>query len=222
MEDHKIEPHKITKPIQLMAVWFVALFFIDAAFLTGAVKIDTPSWAPATLVISAVCFVPLFMIGVFLMQTKFRKELQEDHYYSKMLEKKEKTFQDFSPENLAEISNVKSSTRGDLESERVKRYEEQRGLFLVHSWRPSKTPGQVADIVIWLHQHGTGPMSQGLVEKVEYELGPKFFDAQVTKSNIDEKFRIEISAYGPLLCLAKVYLKDGRHPIILERYIDFD
>jgi hypothetical protein len=85
MEDHKIEPHKITKPIQLMAVWFVALLLIDSELLTAATFIKEPCWIPPLLVISAICAIPLFLIGIFLMQTVFRRELQDDPYYSKWL-----------------------------------------------------------------------------------------------------------------------------------------
>ena len=85
MEDNKIEPHKITKPIQLMAVWFVALLLIDSELLTAATFIKAPCWIPPLLVISAICFIPLFLVGIFLMQTVFRRELQEDPYYSKWL-----------------------------------------------------------------------------------------------------------------------------------------
>ena len=85
MENHKIEPHKITKPIQLMAVWFVALLLIDSELLTAATFIKEPSWIPPLLVISAICTIPLFLVGIFLIQTVFRKELQDDLYYSKWL-----------------------------------------------------------------------------------------------------------------------------------------
>jgi len=81
MEGQKIEAHKINKPIQLMAVWFIALLLVDSAFLTAAAKIGNPSWITPMLAISAIVFVPLFLSGVFLMQTVFRKELQEDQYY---------------------------------------------------------------------------------------------------------------------------------------------
>ncbi len=78
MERHKIEAHKITKPIQLMAVWFIALLLVDSIFLAAAAKINEPAWISLALVVSAIMFVPLFLAGVFLMQTVFRKELQED------------------------------------------------------------------------------------------------------------------------------------------------
>lgn len=230
MEGHKIEAHKITKPIQLMAVWFVALLLVDSVFLTAAAKISGPAWISPTLVVSAIVFVPLFLAGVFLMQTVFRKELQEDQYYSEWLKSQEETFKDFKAENIIPPTNILIHNAGnvytgldeDLEKQRIQKYESQQGLFLVHSWRPSLTPGQVADIVIWLHQHGDGPITRGEVEKVEYELGPKFFDEPHVKKNVKDLFRLEVSAYGPMLCLARVFLKEQTEPIILERYINFE
>lgn len=230
MKGHKIEAHKITKPIQLMAVWFVALFLVDSVFLTAAAKISEPAWIRPTLIISAVAFVPLFLAGVFLMQTVFRKELQEDQYYSEWLERQEKTFKNFKAENVASPASIAIQSAEDvypsaidsLESQRIQKYERQQGLFLVHSWRPSLTPGQVADIVIWLHQHGEGPLTQGEVERVEYELGPMFFDKPQIKTNSNDLFRLDVSAYGPMLCLARVFLKGQSEPILLERYVNFE
>src|SRR3989339_212245 len=237
MGTQRIEAHKITKPIQLMAVWFIALLLIDSAFLTATAKITTPTWLAPTLAISAIVFVPLFLGGVFLMQTVFRKELQDDQFYSEWLKRQEETFESFSPENITNNSNASvniSSTsnilaRGDitvtqnsLEEKRIKSYEDKKGLFLVHTWRPSLTPGQAADIVIWLQQHGKGPLSNGEIEKVEYQLGDKFFKKPKIKTNLTESFRLEVSAYGPLLCIAQVHFKNGEMPIVIERYINFE
>jgi hypothetical protein len=237
MESHKIEAHRITKPIQLMAVWFVALLLVDSAFLTAASKITAPTWLAAALGISAIAFVPLFLIGVFLMQTVFRKELQDDQYYSEWLKRQGETFEDFTPENIIHGSGANINTSGrpnviagrdtsieetDLEERRIGSYENNRGLFLVHTWRPSFTPGQVADIVIWLQQHGKGPLSEGKVEKIEYQLGDKFFKGPKVKTNISESFRLEVSAYGPMLCIARVHIQDEKTPVILERYVNFE
>jgi hypothetical protein len=88
MSQHKIEPHKITKPIQLLAAWLTGLAIIDISFLTAASQITTPSWTPGLLVVAAVINVPLFVVSIFLLQTKFRPEMQEDSYYSDYLNRK--------------------------------------------------------------------------------------------------------------------------------------
>ena len=238
MKTQKIEAHKITKPIQLMAVWFVALLFIDSAFLTAAVNISTPSWLAPTLVISAIIFVPIFLISIFLMQTVFRKELQDDPFYSEWLKRQEETFEDFAPENILNNSNmdiklsgssnitagrdIAISEEANLEVRRIKSYEDNKGLFLVHTWRPSSTPGQIADIVIWLQQHGKGPLTEGKVKSVEYQLGDKFFKRPKLKTDLSGSFRLEVSAYGPMQCIARVHMKDEPKPIILERYVNFE
>lgn len=79
------KPHKITKPIQLLGVWFLALVVIDWALLNGAESITSPSWVTPMLSIAAVIFVPIFLILAFVMQTKYRTHLQDDPYYSDWL-----------------------------------------------------------------------------------------------------------------------------------------
>src|SRR3989338_3496465 len=208
----------------MLAVWFVALVLVDGAFLTAAGLITKPEWVGPMLAISAVAFVPIFLVAAFLMQTRFLTHLQEDPYYAQWLKTQEQAFVGFKAENILQTSNNQtalsraSETTNEFEHRRVRQYEEQRGLFLIHEWRPSLQKGQVADIVIWLHQHGRGPLTDGKVERVEYQLGPKFFKHPVTKRNANESFRLEVSAYGPMLCLAKVYIKGEKEPIELDRY----
>ena len=88
MAKAEISPQKITKPIQLLAAWLAGLSIIDGAFLTAAASISSPSWIPGFLCIAAVINVPLFLISLFILQTRFRPEMQEDTYYSKYLERK--------------------------------------------------------------------------------------------------------------------------------------
>jgi hypothetical protein len=212
----------------MLAVWFAALVLVDGAFLAAAGLITSPAWVGPMLAIAAVVFVPVFLIAAFLMQTRFRTHLQEDSYYSKWLEKHELAFVGFKAENiLPSPTNSKIALRGhesvdEFERRRIRRYEDNFGLFLIHEWRPSLQSGQIADIVVWLHQHGHGPLTEGKVERVEYQLGPKFFTRPVTKHNAQESFKLEVSAYGPMLCLAKAYILGREEPVELERYIDFE
>ena len=83
------------------------------------------------------------------------------------------------------------------------------------------TEGQVADIVIYLHQHGDGPLTNGTVKSVEYHLGPKFSDKTIVSADANSDFRLEVSAYGPMLCVAFVNFDDGSSPLRLPRYINF-
>jgi hypothetical protein len=251
--DSQIRPEKVTKPIQLLAVWFVALLLLTNTFLTFSTQIDEPTWIRPLLVISGIILVIFIVVLVFLMQTKYRPEMLSGNEYLQYLDKK---FQDFKPENLSKTNlgiinvatihdnnvsaknsiNSKSAIIGTLEPEilqdeyninlsleeiRVSEYKNHFGLFLIHSWRPSKLKGQVADIRIKLFQHKSGPLNLDQIESVEYELGPLFFKEPVIKTNKENDFALDISAYGPMLCVAKVNLKTN-DPIILKRYIDFD
>ncbi|QXC37022.1 hypothetical protein V3429_02920 [Aeromonas jandaei] len=87
MSEQKIDPNQVTKPIQLLAAWLVGLILINSTFLGAAKVITTPAWASGLLVVAAVVNVPIFLILIFFLQTKFRAELQEDTFYSKHLEK---------------------------------------------------------------------------------------------------------------------------------------
>ena len=94
--------------------------------------------------------------------------------------------------------------------------------FLIHTWRPSSVEGQVADVVIQLSQHGRGPLSSGKVASVEYTLGPHFETHTLVKTNPRNNFPLDLSLYGPMLCLAKVTFSDGRPSLTLKRYINFE
>ena len=87
----------------------------------------------------------------------------------------------------------------DLDVLRVREYEKNRGLYLVHNWRRSRKPGEVADIVIRLREHresSTRPslLAEGKVERVGYELGRMFFKEPAVKRNKDDGFALEVSA----------------------------
>ena len=84
----EIIPHKITKPIQLLAAWLAGLAIVNISFLTAAGFLHQPGWLPPLLVIASIINVPIFIVSLFLLQTKFRPEMQEDTFYSRYLERK--------------------------------------------------------------------------------------------------------------------------------------
>jgi hypothetical protein len=86
--EHPVRPERITKPIQLLAAWLAGLLAIDTCFLLAASRFPDSSWHASALVIAAIVNVPLFLLAVFLLQTRFRPELQEDSYYSTYLSAK--------------------------------------------------------------------------------------------------------------------------------------
>lgn len=119
MSEQKINPNQVTKPIQLLAAWLVGLILINGSFLGAAGVISNPEWAPGLLVIAAVFNVPIFLVLIFFLQTRFRAELQEDTYYSKHLEKITGTVKDRSKNHdflLSEINKFQNSNNNKIEA----------------------------------------------------------------------------------------------------------
>ncbi|WP_348946251.1 hypothetical protein ABHF33_06935 [Chitinibacter sp. FCG-7] len=102
MTDHKITPEKVTKPIQLLAAWLVGLITVNASFLLAAQQITKPDWATGALVIAAIVNVPVFIGALFLLQTKFRAQIQEDSYYAQYLENERQ----FTQSSRADVAKV--------------------------------------------------------------------------------------------------------------------
>jgi hypothetical protein len=97
MNEKNIKPERITKPIQLLAVWLLGLIAIESSLLTASGAISKPEWLSVLYGISAVCIIPLFLILIFLLQTKYRPQIQEDEYYAKYLDKNTMQFIDKNP-----------------------------------------------------------------------------------------------------------------------------
>ncbi len=82
MTSPKIEPHRITRPIQLLAVWIAGLVLLVSAFLTAAANVSNPPWLPVLFGVAAVLAVPLFVALIFVMLTKYREQLLDDRLYT--------------------------------------------------------------------------------------------------------------------------------------------
>ena len=103
MSETKITPHRVTKPIQLLAAWLTGLVVIEGAFLGAASTITAPLWVPGALVIAAILYVPVFLGCIFILQTRFRPEMQEDDFYSKYLDKRTNTIESSSAREISEL-----------------------------------------------------------------------------------------------------------------------
>lgn len=88
MKNNNIDPHKVTKPIQLLAAWLAGLVLVNGTFLGIASSFEAGSFERLALTIASIVNVPLFLGAIFVLQTKFRPELQEDSYYSSYLDKR--------------------------------------------------------------------------------------------------------------------------------------
>jgi prokaryotic YEATS domain len=236
MAQGAVIPEKITRPIQLTAAWFVTLVLLVGAFLSAANVTNHPPWLPVVCVGAAVSIVPLFAFLVFLLQTKYRTELLADTEFLDWHRRVSNVFRGFRPEasqgpDSAEPAKSAAplTDYSDLHAAREAIYKRNRNLFLSHTWRPSQTPGQKADITIRLHEHagahaedGERPLTDGRVSRVEYYFGRYWFGGRpVEKTNPNESFKMDVSAYGSALCVAKVHFKDGTTPVTLDRYVDF-
>lgn len=105
-DERPINPTQVTKPIQLLAAWLAGLIAINASFLGAAALIKSPTWAAGALVIAVIANVPVFLFCLFLLQTRFRPEMQEDSFYSKHLDRK---FSEQS-QKITVVSSVSSSS----------------------------------------------------------------------------------------------------------------
>lgn len=101
MTRQKIEAHRVTKPIQLLAAWLIGLVLVDGIFLGAAMSLGD-AWERSLLVIAAVLNVPGFLLAIFLLQTKFRPELQEDAFYYEYISKKTSSTLEISKVDLLE------------------------------------------------------------------------------------------------------------------------
>lgn len=202
-----LSPHLVTHPLALAALGLVTVL--------GLAFIGAPWYAYAL-----VC---LILVAAFAAVIKYPHLRMEGSY----LYKYASVFSDFRSDAVqAEVETEGAGGGEGLDALRVAEYERTRGLFLVHSWRPSKDRSQVVDLVIRLQEHrdtSTRPsvFEEGKVESVRYELGRRFFEEPVLKRNRRADFALEVSAYRPVLCLAEVRFKDDHDSVHLSRYIDF-
>lgn len=124
------------------------------------------------------------------------------------------------------------SASSDISKKRHNIYERQRNIFLVHSVRPTgktyqENEKKIFDLSIYLMAHKTyGRIND--ISYVEYYLGEFFKDGNKEDkygsiykvTNGTNGFPLKTSAYGPMLCCAKIIFHDSTY-IELERYIDF-
>jgi hypothetical protein len=88
IEKQAIVPQHVTKPMQLLAAWLVGLVLTNGTFLASAGLMVPGSSERLILIWAAVLNVPLFLVSLFQLQTRFRAELQDDTFYSEYLSKK--------------------------------------------------------------------------------------------------------------------------------------
>lgn len=108
---------------------------------------------------------------------------------------------------------------GVREKERASLYAQSRGVMLVHRLQRSKSESHLYDILIYVIPHKS--CSLAAVTQIEYFFGHYWGNKVYPSNDRSRGFPIVTSAYGPLLCTAKVYFNDGS-TTTLSRYIDFE
>lgn len=229
----QIDPRHVGNPVQLLAALLSAMAVLVVSFLTAAGFIQEPRWALAGLIVAAIANIPLFIALLFLMLTRFRHVLLADEHYLRWLDRSRRRFRGFAPRALSGDTQHGDEDLVDLEDlaalerARVARYQQNQGLFLTYDSRPSVASEESEDIVVRLQQHvsnqgESGPLARGEVESVDYYLGPQFLSGKaMRRQNPDDGFRLDVTAYSPVLCVAAVRLTTGDQPILLEQYLAF-
>jgi hypothetical protein len=138
MPQSEIKPHLVTKPFSLLAAWLVGLVLIDTLFLSYAAIIHKPGWITPLLVIASILTVPLFLLCIFLLQTKFRPEMQEDPFYSEYLKTQKETGKRI--DILGELNSIRTDV-SDLQKKTIKVIDEMQSQF-------SALTDQVKDIIV--------------------------------------------------------------------------
>lgn len=98
-----IPPHKITQPFQLLASWIVGMIFIVWELIYASLNTEQ-NWQKITYTIASICIGLIFIRVIFLLQTKYRPEMQDSENYQKIYMAKMK--QELSSSRPLEMDNV--------------------------------------------------------------------------------------------------------------------
>ncbi|MBN2499357.1 MAG: DUF4062 domain-containing protein [Anaerolineales bacterium] len=113
--------------------------------------------------------------------------------------------------------NLKTST--EWTAYRNGTYENNRGIFITHVIEPSKLPGQLYDIFIYLMRHKSSNLSD--IDYAEFFMGHMWQNKIIKAKNNGGFIGILTAAYGEFLCTCRVTFTDG-YQINMHRYIDFE
>jgi len=115
---------------------------------------------------------------------------------------------------------VISETRiEDFENPRRQVYDSCREVMVVHALQRSNSDKQLYDILIYVVPHKTAFINN--VVSVTYYFGKHFGLRTFTSTDKAKNFAVSTSAYGQMLCMARITFADG-HVAEQYRYIDFE
>jgi hypothetical protein len=112
--------------------------------------------------------------------------------------------------------------------ELAQEYQRTHSLELVHISSPSQVPGQKCDISIYLMKHVPGRNNDNQtsgfteIDHAEFFFGPSWGDRIFIAPNEGGTIGVNTAAWGQFLAMCRVIFNDGRDPVVLFRYIDFE
>jgi hypothetical protein len=106
-------------------------------------------------------------------------------------------------------------------------YARTDNLFLVHVYQKSRIPGQTYDVGIFLLRHVAGQEpnhKSGFtdIESTQFYLGPSWGDRVFIAPNNGGYIGIRTTAWGTFLATCRITFTNGKEPIVLHRYVDFE
>ena len=108
---------------------------------------------------------------------------------------------------------------GERWRQREQYYLPNRNIQLVHRVAPSRHPGYLYDIQLYVRPHKGATLNS--VQKVEYYFGRHWGNRVFVSSDRGRGFSVTTSAFGAFMCTAKLTFTDGEEEF-LNRYVDFE
>ena len=81
MGNQRINAEKIAAPFQLLAAIMVFIVLLDGSFLSAAAVLERPGWLAAALTVAAIVYPLIVLVGVFVLQTRYRGQLMDDSHW---------------------------------------------------------------------------------------------------------------------------------------------
>lgn len=98
--------------------------------------------------------------------------------------------------------------------------EQSRGLALVHTVVPSRTPGQEYDIFVYLVEDSPGALAG--VARAEFFFGRYWGNRVFEGVRSGDTIGVRTAAYGTFLATCRVTFQEDGTATFLHRYIDFE
>ncbi|TCD47510.1 hypothetical protein [Chlorobium sp. N1] len=82
------DPERIGKPTQLTAAQITGIVLINIVLLSVAVSIGDAPMVRMLVILGDLLITIIGLVGLFILQSRYRPEMQDDEHYSRYLERK--------------------------------------------------------------------------------------------------------------------------------------